>query len=709
MHTRYMKKMKKRIKWIGILLSYLLATASAVFLVGAGFWFYDEVYTQIPKITEEKITQRPETTKITDRNGVVLFKIFDQDREYMPAYQMSPHMLNAIVSIEDEKFRKHPGIDLQWILRAAKNNIFTDNTLQGASTIDQQLVRNLFLTTEKTMKRKLKEAILTFRFHSYLKDKYSTPNKPFSNNQVKLKILELYLNYIPFGNNTFGIQTAAKRYFNTNAKNLTVLQSSILASLPKGTSLYNPYTNKDILVGKITIKTDQNKTLESNTLEKIIKEKYLQHLQQKICNSKWKVSKNWQDNLEKILDTTTTTINHKGQKYTITYTYGRKDIVLSKMLELRKISQEEYKQAFAEGLAINFYEGKNYIKAPHFVFYIMDIINNQRWEEVVKKWWLVIKTSLDIRIQRKILEAIQNNYPTLQKYWANNSANITINAQNGDIISYIWSRNFRDTQIEGQNDMIQAKRQLGSILKPLFYAKAFDNLWIWPQTIIPDTPIQIWGIIPRNYDNRFYGNIPVKKALPYSRNIPAIKIFYDLGGEPFSKILFKNLGIHSANNEQTYWYNMVLGGVEMPIYELVSAYRHLSTTQPAVINPILEIRDKNNTIIYKKNLKQQQSVFSQESINNIFTILWDANNFEKWVKYWLKKYSITFAIKSWTSGMKLANWKDRSRDGVLLGYDNKYITAFWAGNTDGWPMAADAYGFFLNIEVLKTVQEILRG
>ncbi len=722
---------KKIGKIIGKIVSYLLAFSIAGGIVFWWFWFYDEIYTQVPEISSEDFSQRPQTTKITDRNGVVLFKIYDEDREYLPHSQISPHLINAITSIEDEHFREHNGIYYKWILRAAINNIFTNNPLQWASTIEQQLVRNLFLTNKKTIKRKLKEAVLTYKLHQYLKNTTHTlknmspdDNKYHSiyhnKRERKLKILERYVNYIPFGNNTFGIQAAAKKYFNTHAKNLTILQSSILASLPKGTSLYNPYTNKNMLVGALRISNKKWQILANEEIKQKIITKHLETITKKILNTKRKVSKKWDDNLNYFIKTANTEINYDGKPYHIKYIYGRKDIVLSKMLALGNISQKDYTQAMIEGLTLNFSHQKNTIKAPHFVFYIMQQVKEKRWEELLKRGGLTIKTSLDLWIQRKIRQAIRDNQETLNTYHANNSATITINTQNGDIITYIGSKDFWNTDIQGQNDLIQSKRQLGSILKPLFYAQAFDKLNIWPHTIIPDTPIQIWWQVPRNYDNRFEGYIPVSKALPHSRNIPAIKIFYDLGGEENAKKLFKKLGITSAKEEEIYGYNMVLGGVEMPMYELVTAYRHLSNPNPAIINPILEIRDKNNTILYNKsennitrdniseNHSHEKSIFTEKTIQDIQNILSTSTNFEKRVKYRVNKYGITFAIKSGTSGMKLSNGEDRSRDGVLVWYDERYVTAIWAGNTDGSPMTADAYGFFLNKKVLQEVQKIFQ-
>lgn len=707
------------------LFSYLFAWIVAISLVGGGFWFYDEIYSQTPEISLEKLEQRPQTTTITDRNGGVLFKIYDENREYVHLEKINQNMINALVSIEDERFWKHNWIDYRGILRAMKHNIQDPKNLQGASTIEQQLVRNIFLTKEQTLKRKLKEMVLTFKFNNFLEKNIKEKNNKTTQNvkkERKDKILELYLNYIPFWNNTFGIQTASKRYFNTDAKNLTILQSSILASLPKATTLYNPYTHRNDLMGFLRITHENHYLLTDPKLYQKVKTKISPILQEKIMKLE-KINKNkvsLKEQLSQIKNTMHSNFVYSWENYHISYVPGRKDLVLTKMLENNIISFEEYKKALSEGINFQFFKWWNYIKAPHFVFYVLNLLEKEWGSELVRKWWLTIKTTLDLPSQLELEKALQEN-KKLEEYHANNNANLTINSKNGDILIYLWSKDFWNQKIEWQNDMILAKRQLGSVLKPLFYAKAFDDLHINRYTIIRDEPIKIGNIYPRNYDNRFLKNIPIRKALSYSRNIPAIKLFYKLGGEKFTKGFFKKLGIKSLNSETYYWFSLVLWGAEMQLLELANAYSHLATESPQKINPILEIRDKTNTIIYQKNLEtekkeeikeekkeetQQKSIFSAYARKETSDILSNPNNFEKWVKYRLKKYKIPFAIKSGTSAMNTSKWV-RSRDAVLAGYNKDYVTIFWAGNTDWSPMTADAYWFFMNIDPLGKISEIL--
>jgi penicillin-binding protein 1A len=173
-------------------------------------------------------------------------------------------MINGIIAIEDQRYWEHNGLDPMGILRAGISNVFHPGRgLQGASTISQQLVRNLLLSKGQTfmekVTRKLKEMILTSRLDSVLENQIEETNNNLSSDELrkemKNKILELYLNYISFGNNAFGVESASKTYFDKSAKDLDVFEASVLSSIPKGPSVYNPYKNPAKVVGEFAIKS----------------------------------------------------------------------------------------------------------------------------------------------------------------------------------------------------------------------------------------------------------------------------------------------------------------------------------------------------------------------------------------------------------------------------------------------------------------------
>jgi len=183
---------------------------------------------QLPDIKILETYRPNESTQIFDRSGVLIANIHgDEDRVVVPLKQISPNIQRAVMAIEDNRFYEHSGIDPRGMARAFIANVSADENIQGGSTITQQLVKNLFLTPEKSYTRKLAEALLALRVEKH----YS-----------KDKILEMYLNQVYFGNLSYGIEKAARRYFKKPAKRLTIAESALLAGLlkaPEGLSPYN--------------------------------------------------------------------------------------------------------------------------------------------------------------------------------------------------------------------------------------------------------------------------------------------------------------------------------------------------------------------------------------------------------------------------------------------------------------------------------------
>lgn len=167
-----------------------------------------------------------EATKIMSSDGVVLGEIYEENREFVPIKSIPKDLQNATVAIEDERFYKHPGVDFIGIFRAVYQNLRRGHMSQGGSTLTQQLARNIYLTREKKLSRKLQEVALAIQLERHF---------------TKQKILELYLNQVYYGSGAYGVETASRTYFGRSAKQLTLAQSALLAGLPQKPSGYSPY------------------------------------------------------------------------------------------------------------------------------------------------------------------------------------------------------------------------------------------------------------------------------------------------------------------------------------------------------------------------------------------------------------------------------------------------------------------------------------
>ncbi|MBN1295726.1 transglycosylase domain-containing protein, partial [bacterium] len=217
----------KAIRWaVMVLLALLAGGSGGAFLAG-----YLHFSAQLPELNAA-LNYRPSLiTHIYDRHGCVLAELAVERRFPVPLAEIAPCMHKAIIAIEDENFYSHRGLDLEGILRAAWINFLAGDVVQGGSTITQQLAKSLFLTHERTMNRKIKEAILAYRLEEEL---------------TKSRILELYLNQVYFGSGAYGVEAAAQRYFSTSARNLELHQAALLAGLPKAPSRFSPLVNPDL-------------------------------------------------------------------------------------------------------------------------------------------------------------------------------------------------------------------------------------------------------------------------------------------------------------------------------------------------------------------------------------------------------------------------------------------------------------------------------
>lgn len=202
-----------------------MAAIAGFFLVAAAFIYYSKDIPDPGKIADRSVAQ---STQIYDRTGThLLYQIHgDEKRTVVKLDQISPNLVNAVVSIEDKKFYSHHGIDPKGIIRAIYKDVIRGEKAQGASTITQQLIKLSVLSSEKTATRKIKEIILALE-----------TEQKFSKNQI----MEMYLNQIPYGSNIYGAETASESFFGKSAKDLTIGQAAMLAAIPQAATYYFPY------------------------------------------------------------------------------------------------------------------------------------------------------------------------------------------------------------------------------------------------------------------------------------------------------------------------------------------------------------------------------------------------------------------------------------------------------------------------------------
>lgn len=235
----------------------IIFSLSIVFGLSSGLIYW--TVSDLPNIKLLEEYAPFESSKVYSNDGKLLAEFYIERRTYIPYFQIPDHVKKAFISVEDIRFYSHPGVDIIGIIRALWHDIKAGEIVEGGSTITQQLARMLFLKPDKSLSRKIKEAILSFKIE---------------NNYTKDEILGMYLNQAYFGTRAYGIEAASQTYFGKSVNELTISEAALLATLPKAPSIYSPFKNPE-------------KALERRTfvLKNMLKNRYITINQyQKACS-----------------------------------------------------------------------------------------------------------------------------------------------------------------------------------------------------------------------------------------------------------------------------------------------------------------------------------------------------------------------------------------------------------------------------------------
>jgi 1A family penicillin-binding protein len=373
----------------------------------------------------------------------------------------------------------------------------------------------------------------------------------------------------------------------------------------------------------------------------------------------------------------------------------RKNLVLQKMLDNSFITKGEFDVAKKEVVVFQPRNG-NHIKAPHFVDYVRQYLENKYGEKVVREDGLKVITTLDYNLQNKA-EEIAKKYALENKknFDAENDALVAIDPKTGQVLVMVGSRDYFDKEIEGNFNVAIAHRQPGSSFKPFVYATAFNKGYT-PDTVVFDLPTEFQTTceldgraigdtnpedcyMPNNYDGKFVGPITLRNALAQSRNIPAIKVLY-LAGISDSIDTARNMGITSLTNKDQYGLTLVLGGGEVSPLELTSAYGGFATG--GIKNPyasILKIENSKGEVLEEYSARPER-VMLEETTNKITSILTD--NIARTPMFGANS-SLYFADRP--VAVKTGTSND-FRDSWVVGYTPNLVVGAWAGNNDNRPV-----------------------
>jgi penicillin-binding protein 1A len=516
----------------------------------------------------------PETTDLEKVRLQVPLRILSADRKVIAefgAQRRTPleykdiprNLKNAFVAIEDSRFYEHPGVDVKGLIRAAVAVIKRGGRkAQGASTITMQLSRNLFLGSEKSYERKIKEIFVALKIEHDLKAKYGEA--------AKNKILELYLNKIFLGQRANGVQAAAHVYYGKNVKDLTLAQSAMIAGLPKAPSRYNPVANearakirRDYILKRMyqqhMISEDEYKksagepvTASRHSFKSEVEAPYVAEMVRRQLIEKFG-NRIYEDGF-----TVYTTIHSKHQaaankalrktllEYDRRHGY-RKDEVRNVKLSENPTVAEKAKALDDEipignlipGIVTDVMEKSAKVYTIDGAEIIIDwdglkwarpFIKDNLQGPAPKSAADVVKVGDIIRV-----ESLPNRKWMLAQIPSVSGAFVSVNPKTGGITSLVGGFDYYDKSHNGKyNRATQAKRQPGSSFKPFIYSAALEKNFT-PASIFNDGPIMLnssqlaneWK--PENADKKFLGNIRMREALFRSRNLVAVRILQEVG------------------------------------------------------------------------------------------------------------------------------------------------------------------------------------
>lgn len=469
----------------------------------------------------------------------------------------------------------------------------------------------------------IKNALLTREKKVSRKAKEWVLSLKLEQEYTKEEILALYLNEIPYGGTIYGIEQASQSFFGKNAIDLSLAEASYLAAIPQRPTFYSPFGNN-------------------------------------------------RDQLDQ-----------------------RKNLVIEKMYEQGMITREEAETAKLE--VVEFLKPKHSQNiALHFVQYVREYLENKYGQEAVLNDGLRVITTLDFELQQQAEQIVfENALENEESFNASNQSLVAIEAKTGHIITMVGSRNYSDTEIDGNFNVAIAQRQPGSSFKPFVYVTAFDKGYP-DTTILFDTKTQFSTArgcspsnlssdgdcySPNNYDNQEKGPISLRNALAQSRNIPAVKLLYLVGIQDAINTARVSGVTSLKNNPSFYGLTLVLGGGEVSLLDMTSAYttfaNHGTRVSPVAV---IRVEDHDGNIL-EESFPDARKVLNTNAVSILNDVLSD--NEARTPLFGSRSFmffgdNVSIAAKTGTT--------NDNRDAWLIGYSTEIAVGVWSGNNDNSPM-----------------------
>ena len=728
------KTRKKKTKETSKLKKIFIVTSLTVFLlcvsagfIGAGF-IYFHFSKDLPDVRKLKDHQPSTITQVYSASDEKIAEFYIEKRIITALEDIPLPLKQATLAVEDSNFYYHFGIDPKAIFRAFITNMKAGHVVEGGSTITQQLTKTMFLSRERTLPRKIKEAILAVRLELV-----------FS----KDEILEMYLNQIYYGHGTYGVEAASRTYFGKSVKDLTIAECAMIASLPKAPNNYSPYRNPERArkrrnhvirrMAEVSFITPEQAKLSMvedfhlGEVEKMLNKApyFVEHIR-RILEEKFGSSKLYRAGL-KVYTTLDMNMQETAQR-----AIKENLLVADKRYGYRgplgtvDISQGEIAVQNAMIRQNSFAEDKGIKIGSTISGTVMSVGDTQAWVILGEEdgyidikdmdWarepnpnldgrWVKIKhpnealTAGDL-ISVKVLGRRQDGSGwslALEQEPEVEGALISLAPLTGQVKAMIGGYDFYKSQF---NRAVQAIRQPGSAFKPIIYAAAINEGY-GPASIIIDSPIIFkekedafdkWK--PVNFEEKFYGPTSLREALAHSRNVVTVKLMQNIGIKSTIR-LARSLGITSNLEENL---SIALGSSGTTLYELTSAYSAFANLGN-LIKPtaIRNIKNRSGEVLFTA-VPEITKPLSPGTAHIITSLMQSVVKNGTATKVRALKRPV--AGKTGTTNNYVDAW--------FMGYTPELVTGVWVGKDKDEPLGRNETGSRAAIPIwLNFMQEAL--
>ncbi|WP_053076511.1 penicillin-binding protein 1A [Caenimonas sp. SL110] len=642
-------KLRRRPAWLLVIVPAFFATAVAAYIL--------VLIPFTPSIADIKKVRADKPTVVLSADGKELAQFKRINREWVKLDAISPTVVNALLATEDHRFYKHGGLDLRRTASAVYQTM--TGSVQGGSTITQQLARNMFpedIGRSQTVTRKVKEAITALKIERiYSKD----------------EILEMYLNTVPFLYNAYGIEMAAQTYFDKPARQLDVLEGATLIGMLKGTSYYNPVLNPERAVARRNtvmqqlVKFDKIKQAEFDTLkarplglnfERQNEDLGLApHLTQQL--RRWLIS--WADEKgyniyadglvvrttidSRLQQLATEAVTRQSDKLQVfaDNAWGKRMGANKQLLDTFTRESAQYREAREAGLAD---------------------------AEALKR----------VQGDAEVMKALWTSKTTLQ------SAFLAMDPSSGQIRAWVGSRDFRKDQFD---HVQQARRQPGSTFKPFVYGAAFEQGMSSQQTFM-DGPVEIridartvWK--PTDMHGSTNAPMTVRDGLAQSKNTITAQVMQQVGPSRVAKVAY-DMGVRESKLDVVP--SLALGTSPVTLKEMVSAYSTIANNGQYV-EPFLvvSVGDRDNNVIEAFNPKGAQQGLATAAAQTLLDVLRSA--IDKGTGIGIRA---RFGIQGDVAG-KTGTTQDNTDGWFILMHPN-IVSGAWVGFNDNRITMGDEWG-----------------